>query len=79
MICDGAKKGCALKVAVAAEVAVRSALLAFLGIGPSRSEGIVDENPLITLRNISEISREMRTTDKKIVSISYNSSINYRR
>ena len=67
MICDGAKAGCALKVAAATGAAMESALLASAGLGLSYSDGIVNEDAMITLRHIGGISKAMEGTDRKII------------
>lgn len=69
MICDGAKVGCAMKMATAAGVAVESGLLALEGIGIPLNNGIVAKNPEDTLKNIGRISEGMISTDKSIVEI----------
>jgi len=53
VICDGAKIGCAIKVATAAGTAIQSALLAMKGIGVPSSNGIVYDNVEDTIKNIS--------------------------
>ena len=69
MICDGAKRGCALKAATAVRVAIESALLALNGFEIPYNDGIVDKNPMMTLRNVGEVSKGMINTDKNIVHI----------
>lgn len=67
MICDGAKSGCALKAATATGVGIESALLALMDVEIPLNEGIVDKNPMLTLRNIGKVSEGMVETDKKII------------
>ena len=54
MICDGAKPGCALKVATAVQTAYRSAILASKGIKIRPIEGIVGKTTEETLINLGE-------------------------
>jgi L-cysteine desulfidase len=56
MICDGAKSGCALKVASSADSAIRAAWMASNGEGITDEEGFVGRTPEETIRNISRIS-----------------------
>ena len=44
MICDGAKEGCAAKVALSAGLAVESACLAMEGGGIHAQDGILDDS-----------------------------------
>jgi len=70
MICDGAKVGCALKLATAASTAVQSSLLAINNsIVPSRN-GIVAEEVEETIRNLGVLGTDgMGVTDKVILKI----------
>ncbi|MHB0996886.1 MAG: L-cysteine desulfidase family protein [Elusimicrobiales bacterium] len=56
MLCDGAKSGCALKVASSADSAIRAAWMASNGEGITDEEGFVGRTPEDTIRNISRIS-----------------------
>ncbi len=56
MLCDGAKSGCALKVASSADSAVRAAWMACNGEGITDEEGFVGKSPEQTIKNISRIS-----------------------
>ncbi len=56
MLCDGAKSGCALKVASSADSAVRAAWMAVNGEGITEEEGFVGASAEETIRNISRIS-----------------------
>ncbi|MCF8032357.1 MAG: L-serine ammonia-lyase, iron-sulfur-dependent, subunit alpha [Desulfarculaceae bacterium] len=70
VICDGAKLGCALKLATAAGTAVQSALLALQGAQIMPSDGIVDSTMEKTARNLGLISVEgMMETDRTILGI----------
>ena len=55
MLCDGAKSGCALKVATSTNSAIRSAYMALNGHGITQTEGFVGETPEDTIRNLSKI------------------------
>nr|WP_184311677.1 L-serine ammonia-lyase, iron-sulfur-dependent, subunit alpha [Anaerosolibacter carboniphilus] len=70
MICDGAKVGCALKLATAASTAVQSAILA-LGnkIVPAKN-GIVAETAEETIENLGKLGQDgMGSTDTVILKI----------
>lgn len=70
MVCDGAKVGCALKVASGVSSALQSAVLAMEGICISESEGIIEKDIEKTIRNLGEIgSKGMQTTDNMILDI----------
>ena len=55
MICDGAKPGCALKVATSVEAAMRAAAMALEGRGAGSHDGIVDQDVENTLRNLGDL------------------------
>jgi L-cysteine desulfidase len=57
MLCDGAKGGCALKVASSTNSAIRSAYMALNGHGITQAEGFVGETAEDTIRNLSAIGR----------------------
>lgn len=70
MVCDGAKVGCAMKVASGVSSAVQSSVLAMRGICASETDGIIDKDIEKTIRNLGLIgSRGMRETDKMILDI----------
>lgn len=70
MICDGAKPGCAMKVATSVSAAVQSAILAINNIEISKHEGIIEEDIEKTIRNLTRIgSVGMEETDKMILDI----------
>lgn len=73
MICDGAKVGCALKLATSASAAVQSALLALNdSIIPSKN-GIIGETAEETIKNLGILSEEgMSITDDVILGIMRN-------
>jgi L-cysteine desulfidase len=57
MICDGAKAGCALKVATAAGEAVTSAFLALHGAGVTGRDGVLGLDISANSRAVGEISK----------------------
>lgn len=68
IICDGAKSGCALKLATGLQSAFLAADLAISGICVSASEGIVHQEVGQTIRNIGKLCREgMDSTDSVIL------------
>jgi L-cysteine desulfidase len=56
MLCDGAKGGCALKVASATDSAIRCAFMAMDNFGISHLEGFVGKTAEETIYNLSKIS-----------------------
>lgn len=70
VICDGAKAGCALKLATAAGTAVQAALFSLHGIQVRATDGIIGDTGEQTMRNIGELSsRGMVETDRAILRI----------
>lgn len=70
MICDGAKTGCALKVATGVSAAVQSAFLAMNNIEISSNDGIIDSDVEKTIENLAKIGTEgMNKTDELILNI----------
>jgi L-cysteine desulfidase len=70
VICDGAKNGCALKLATAASTAVQSALFSLHGVHVDEADGIIGKSPEQTLENIGILSTEgMIETDRTILKI----------
>lgn len=70
MVCDGAKVGCAMKVASGVSSAVQSSVLALRGICATETDGIIDRDIEKTIANLGLIgSRGMRETDKMILDI----------
>lgn len=67
MLCDGAKRGCALKAAAATRAAIESGLLAYTGFGLSGSSGITHQDAMITLQHLGAISKEMEHANRKII------------
>jgi len=68
-ICDGAKVGCALKLATASGAATDCAFLAHRGIRVPSSNGIVGSSSVETLNNISQVSCAMKEVDRAIIEI----------
>ena len=70
MVCDGAKVGCAMKVASGVSCAVQSAVLALRGTCIPSTDGIIEDDVEKTIRNIGKIgSAGMKTTDRMILDI----------
>ena len=70
MVCDGAKVGCALKVASGVYSSVQSAVLAMNGIGASEHDGIIEKDIEKTIRNLGKIgSVGMQNADNMILDI----------
>lgn len=70
MICDGAKTGCALKVATGVSAAMQSAFLAMNNIEISSNDGIIDKDVEKTIQNLAKIGNEgMNKTDELILNI----------
>lgn len=68
MICDGAKAGCALKIATAVSGAVQCAQLAMDGVVISHRDGIICQCAEETIRNLGRLAREgMEHTDRVIL------------
>ncbi len=58
MVCDGAKGGCALKVATCTSAACLSSQLAMAGVSIGSHDGIIDVNPDKTIANLGLLSQE---------------------
>lgn len=70
VICDGAKAGCALKLATAAGTAVQAALFSLQGVTVQPMEGIVGPSLEKTTENIGTLSTHgMVETDRTILAI----------
>jgi L-cysteine desulfidase len=70
MVCDGAKVGCAMKVASGVSCAVQSAVLALRGTCIPSTDGIIDDDVEKTIRNLGTIgSVGMKSTDRLILDI----------
>jgi len=68
-ICDGAKPGCALKIATAAGLATECALLATGGMKISAGNGIVRRTAGETIQALAGISRAMAPVDAAVIRI----------
>lgn len=70
MVCDGAKVGCALKVASGVSCSLQSAVLALDGTCISENDGIIEKDIEKTIRNLGRIgSVGMQSTDHLILDI----------
>lgn len=58
VICDGAKPGCALKIATAVSSAIRAANMALLGANAGIQDGIVTDDVEKTLANLGKLGNE---------------------
>lgn len=70
MVCDGAKEGCAMKVASGVSCALQSAVLAMENICISSVDGIIEDDIEKTIQNLGRIgSIGMQSTDNMILDI----------
>ena len=70
MVCDGAKVGCAMKVASGVSSAVQSAVLAMRSTCVPPTDGIIEDDIEKTIRNMGRIgSVGMQQTDRMILDI----------
>ena len=70
MVCDGAKVGCAMKVASGVACAIQSAILALNGICVSENDGIIERDIEKTIANLGAVgSVGMQSTDNLILQI----------
>jgi len=70
MLCDGAKSGCALKVASSADSAIRAGYMAINGEGITEMEGFIGATAEETVKNIARISKSgMGKVDRVILDI----------
>ena len=68
MVCDGAKVGCAMKVASGVSCAIQSAVLALKGSCIPSTDGIIEDDVEKTIRNVGRIgSAGMKATDQMIL------------
>ncbi|MEG0742397.1 MAG: L-serine ammonia-lyase, iron-sulfur-dependent, subunit alpha [Clostridia bacterium] len=68
MVCDGAKSGCAVKVATAVSAAVQCAVLAMNNVYTPSIDGIVDRNVEKTIANMGHVGRDgMAQADQVIL------------
>lgn len=70
IICDGAKTGCALKLATAAGTAVQAALFSLQGVNVHSTDGIIGNTGEDTMRNVGTLAVDgMIATDQTILKI----------
>jgi len=70
MICDGAKAGCALKVATCTSAAIQSVICVMEGQHIKSTDGIIEEDPEETIKNFCNIGQAgMAEADKIILEI----------
>ncbi len=70
IICDGAKTGCALKLATAAGTAVQAALFSLHGVNVQDTDGIIGRSSEDTMRNMGTLATQgMIETDRTILDI----------
>ena len=73
MVCDGAKLGCALKVASGTSAAMQAAVLALDNIYVPGTNGIIEDDVERTIRNIGYIAQKaMNEADNVILDIMVN-------
>lgn len=73
MICDGAKRGCAIKLSTAAYLSVMNAELALKDTIVGHKNGIVNHSLEKTINNLGKLSKEgMKITDDIILNIMRN-------
>lgn len=69
MICDGAKAGCALKVSITSDMALRAATLAMKKAEVPDDNGIVGRSPEETIQHLEQLGKLMEPVDDGIVRI----------
>lgn len=70
MVCDGAKAGCAMKVATCTHAAVMAALMAMKNDGIKGTDGIIDDEEERTIENFIQVAtRGMEKMDHVILDI----------
>lgn len=70
LICDGAKYGCALKIATSVSSAFRCASLAIHNVTASENDGIVEKDVERTIENLAALGNQgMLDTDRMILSM----------
>lgn len=73
MICDGAKAGCALKVATCTSAAIQSAVCIMEDHQVLSTDGIVEEDPEDTLKNFCKIGNTgMKEADRIVLEVMMN-------
>lgn len=70
MFCDGAKLGCACKLAIASDAAIDAATMALQNISIPTDNGILGETPEQTIKNLAHVSNVgMKETDNVILDV----------
>lgn len=70
LICDGAKPGCALKIATSVSGAMQCAVLAINNVEASDKDGIIDECVEKTIQNLGDLGNNgMQYTDQVILNM----------
>lgn len=70
LVCDGAKEGCALKLATAAYTSVMGVMLSKAGVVAGRGNGIIGKSVEDSIRNLGVMSNEgMITMDQTLIQI----------
>jgi L-cysteine desulfidase len=67
MICDGAKEGCANKVAISAAAAALSAMTAVLDFSVSGNDGILADDIHGVFRNIAQLAKQGMTGTNRVI------------
>lgn len=67
IVCDGAKPGCALKIATSVSAAMRAATFALSGIGATDHDGIVAGDVEDTLKNLGDLGLEGMADTNRII------------
>jgi L-cysteine desulfidase len=67
MLCDGAKPGCALKVATCTSAAIQSAVIALHGIAIQPTDGIIENDPEQTIENLCRLGNQGTLEADKII------------
>ncbi|MCM3719008.1 serine dehydratase subunit alpha family protein [Fictibacillus phosphorivorans] len=76
MVCDGAKAGCAMKVATCSSAAVQSAILASQGLCIPSTNGFIEEDVEQTIENFCRLGNETSsTTDTVLLDMMVNKKI----
>lgn len=69
ILCDGAGRSCAMKLATISGAAVKSALLALNGVEVPSRKGIAGKNLEETMKNVKRISDGMNKVDEAVLEI----------
>ncbi|MDM5317417.1 L-serine ammonia-lyase, iron-sulfur-dependent, subunit alpha [Fictibacillus sp. b24] len=67
MVCDGAKAGCAMKVATCSSAAVQSAILASNGLCIPSTNGFIEEDVEQTIENFCRLGNETSSTTDSVL------------